>query len=73
MGIREYAPLYSVKEVAEVLQISINSTYDLLNSGKLPYLLLGSKKVRGSDLEQFIEKYPVANARGDVINGTRKG
>lgn len=73
MGIREYAPLYSVKEVAEVLQISINSTYDLLNSGKLPYLLLGSKKVRGSDLEQFIEKYPVANARGDGINGTRKG
>lgn len=29
-----------------------------MNSGELPYLVLGSKKIRGSDLERFIEKYP---------------
>ena len=34
--------------------------YELINTGQLPYLLLGQKKIRGSDLEQFIEKYPVA-------------
>lgn len=58
MSTQEYKPIYSIKEVSKILQLSINSTYNLINSGKLPYLLLGSKKVRGSDLERFIETYP---------------
>lgn len=55
---QEYKPIYSAKEVSKILQISINTVYQLMNSGELPYLVLGSKKIRGSDLERFIEKYP---------------
>ena len=29
-----------------------------MNRGELPYLVLGSKKIRGSDLERYIESYP---------------
>lgn len=61
MAVQTYKPLYTVKEVSKVLQVSINSVYDLMNKGKLPYLQIGSKKVRGSDLERFIETYPVEN------------
>lgn len=67
MAVQTYKPLYSVKEASAILQISINTTYQLMNQGKLPYLLLGSKKIRGSDLERFIETYPVEVA--EVANG----
>ena len=63
--VTEYKPLYTVKEVARVLQVSINTVYSLMNTGKLPYLLIGSKKVRGSDLERFIETYPAEKAGGE--------
>ena len=59
MAVQEYKSIYSAKEVSQILQISINTVYHLMNTGKLPYLFLGSKKIRGSDLERFIEKYPV--------------
>ncbi len=55
-----YQPLYTVKEVSQVLRVNTSKVYELINTGQLPYLLLGQKKIRGSDLEQFIEKYPVA-------------
>lgn len=58
MAVQTYKPLYSVKEVSKILMISINTVYSLMNQGRLPYLSLGSKKVRGSDLERFIETYP---------------
>lgn len=56
--VEPYKPLYTAPEVAKILRINLNAVYDLMNQGELPYLLLGSKKVRGSDLERFIEKYP---------------
>ena len=59
MAVQEYKPIYSAKEVSKILQVSINTVYQLMNSGELPYLVLGSKKIRGSDLERFIERYPV--------------
>lgn len=59
MAVQEYKPIYSAKEVSKILQVSINTVYQLMNSGELPCLILGSKKIRGSDLERFIEKYPV--------------
>lgn len=61
MAVQTYKPLYTVKEVSKILQVSINSVYALMNRGKLPYLQMGSKKVRGSDLERFIETYPIEN------------
>lgn len=56
--VEPYKPLYTAPEAAKILRINLNAVYELMNTGKLPYLLLGSKKVRGSDLERFIEKYP---------------
>lgn len=47
MAVQEYKPIYSAKEVSKILQISINTVYQLMNSGELPYLVLGSKKIRG--------------------------
>ena len=62
MAVQEYKPIYSAKEVSKILQVSINTVYQLMNQGKLPYLILGSKKIRGSDLERFIEMYPAEKA-----------
>lgn len=57
--VEPYKPLYTVKEVAQILRITKNAVYDLLNNGELPYLRLGAKKVKGVDLEKFINNYPV--------------
>lgn len=58
MMVEPYKPLYTVKEVSKVLGVNLNYVYDLIKKGKLPYLQLGVKKIRGSDLEKFIERYP---------------
>lgn len=62
MSVQAYKPLYSAKEAAAVLLVNTNSVYELMNSGKLPYLVLGKRKIRGTDLERFIESYPAAKA-----------
>lgn len=59
--VEPYKPLYTVKQAAAILLTNVNAVYDLMNSGKLPYLNLGSKKIRGSDLERFIESYKPEN------------
>ena len=60
MAVMVYKPLYTVSEVSKILQTNVSSVYDLMNRGELPYLKLGSRKVRGNDLEKFIENYPTA-------------
>ena len=65
MAVQEYKPIYTAKEVSKLLQVSINTVYQLMNSGALPYLVLGSKKIKGSDLERFIERYPVEQVTRD--------
>lgn len=60
--VEPYKPLYTVKEAAKVLRTNPDYVYACINAGKLPRLILGSKKIRGSDLERFIETYPVEGA-----------
>lgn len=67
MAVATYKPLYTVKEVSKMLLVNPNAVYDLMNRGELPYLVLGSRKVRGSDLERFIESYP-AEKGGQTLN-----
>lgn len=55
MPVMQYKPLYTVKQAAEILLSNSNYVYNLMNAGELPYLKLGAKKIRGSDLEKFIE------------------
>lgn len=66
MSVKPYEPIYTAKEVAEILKTSKNHVYDLMNTGRLPYLVLGSgsgnRKIRGTDLEHFIESYPLQTA-----------
>lgn len=63
--VEPYKPLYTVKQVSQILLTNVSAVYELMNTGKLPYLNLGQRKVRGSDLERFIEKYPVAQPKED--------
>lgn len=65
MPVAQYKPLYTARETAKLLQVSIGTVYEMMNTGKLPYLYLGTKKVRGSDLERFIEGYPTEKAAGE--------
>lgn len=58
MAVKEYKPLYTVKEVSQMLKCNPNTVYDLINNKNLPALKLGSLKVRGSDLEEFINNFP---------------
>lgn len=64
--VKIYEPLYTVKEVSKVLKVNTDAVYELIKEEKLPCLSLGSKKVRGSDLERFIEQYPVFNPGEEV-------
>ncbi|MDD3222316.1 MAG: DNA-binding protein [Clostridia bacterium] len=56
--VEPYKPLYSVKEAAKVLLVNPSTVYQYINEGKLLYVPLGSKKIRGIDLEKFINSYP---------------
>lgn len=61
--VKPYEPLYTVKEVAKILKTNSDVVYGLIKEQQLPGLKLGSMRIRGSDLERFIEKYPTE--RGD--------
>ena len=49
--------LYTASEVAALLKTKPEQVYKLMNSGLLPYLVLGRRKVRAAALETFLEKY----------------
>lgn len=55
MAVKEFEPLYTVKEAAKVLKTNTNEVYKLINKGVLPRLIIGSYKIRGKDLEKFID------------------
>lgn len=57
--IQSYKPLYTVKEVAVIFGTNTNYIYDLIKQGKLPSLKINNaKRIRGSDLERYIESIP---------------
>lgn len=49
--------LYTVKEVSELLKTNVDYVHKLRKAGVLPFLKIGSYKVRKSALEAFLEKY----------------
>ena len=49
--------IYTVKEVSKILKVNVHKVYDLIKSGLLPALKLGSLKVREESLNEFINKY----------------
>lgn len=64
--VEPYKQIYTAKEVSKILQTNVHFVYELMSSGELPYLNLGSKKVRGVDLEKFINTYPTSNSEMDL-------
>lgn len=49
--------LLSVTETSKRLSTSRNTVYDLISSGHLKALKLGSLKVRNSEINRFLEEY----------------
>ena len=49
--------LYTVKEVAKIMKVNVHRVYDLIHTGLLPALKLGSIKIRKESLEDFLRKY----------------
>lgn len=63
--VEAYKPLYTVKEASEILLVNADTVRTLIHKGELIALRLGSTKIRGTDLEKFIEQYPVSNHRNE--------
>ena len=64
--VEPYKPLYTVEETATVLMTNTDTVYGLIRKGSQRALKLGRIKIRGSDLEQFIEDYPVFQGEGQA-------
>lgn len=47
--------LYTAKEVSKILKINIDSVHRLRKSGVLPFIKLGSYKVRREALQDFLK------------------
>ena len=68
--VEPYKALYTAKQAAQILLINVSTVYELMNTGQLPYLILGkgngTRKIRGSDLERFIETQKPAEPQGET-------
>jgi len=49
--------LYTVKEVSEILKTNVSYVHNLRKSGLLPFIKLGTYKVRKETLEEFLARY----------------
>lgn len=49
--------LYTVSETAKLLKTNPDYVHKLRKSGRLPFLKLGSYKVRKETLEEFLKNY----------------
>ena len=67
--VKPYELLYTVSEVAKVLKMNPGGVYDLINTGQLPALTLGRKKIRGTDLERFIMTFPADRHENNELDG----
>lgn len=54
---KDYDVVYTVKEVSKILKTNPAYIYELIKSGKLPALKLGSIRVRKQALEEFLIDY----------------
>ncbi len=49
--------LFTVKEVAELLKVNVDTVHKLRKSGLIPFIKLGTYKVRKKALFDFLENY----------------
>lgn len=62
-----YEPLYTVKEAAKILKTTTGQVYRMMNDGDIPYLILGTKKIKGIDLKKFIETFPTEDPKRQAV------
>ena len=62
--------LYTVSEVAKICKTDVHRIYQLIKSGLLPALKLGSLTVREESLREFLSKYDGYDLQ-DVENITK--
>ena len=63
--VKPYEPLYTVKEAAVVLKTNPRTVYNYISDGLLVCIRLGTRgvfKIRGTDLESFINSCPAETA-----------
>lgn len=48
--------LYTVKETSKILKCNVDTVHKLRKAGLLPFMKLGSYKVRAEALEEFLKK-----------------
>lgn len=53
--------LFTVKETAQLLKINIDSVHKLRKAGLLPFMKLGSYKIRKQALLDFLAEYEGKN------------
>lgn len=53
--------IYTVKEVSSLLKTNVNYVYNLINSGELMSIKIGSTKIRETDLEKYINSLSLSN------------
>lgn len=58
MAIQAYEPIYTVEETAEVLKTGTAFVYEQIRQKRIRALKLGNIKIRGTDLEAYIEAQP---------------
>ena len=49
--------VYTVSETAQILKVNKNTVYDLIHSGILRCIKLGSNKITAKSLNEFLETY----------------
>lgn len=49
--------LFTVKETAELLKVNVDTVHKLRKMGLLPFMKLGSYKIRKQALLNFLEEY----------------
>lgn len=68
--VKPYEPLYTVKEAAAILKVNPRTVYNYISEGLLVCIrpgIRGSFKVRGVDLESFINSCPVETSGKEQI------
>lgn len=47
--------LFTIREVAKIVKTNVNFLIYEIDKGKLPYVMIGSKKVRENSLNEYIK------------------
>ena len=54
--------LFTIREVAKILKTNVNFVYYEIDKGKLPYVLIESKKIRENTLNEYIKSNEVISS-----------